>query len=249
MSRTATVTPARTARAAGVFYLITITARIVADGFVRDRLVVSSDAARTATNILAHPDLFRIGFVADVVAFASFVAIAALLYVLLKPVSRSVSLVAALFAVVASIAQAFSSVFHLAALFVLGDSAYLRVFTAEQLQAAALMLLKIRAIGYHNIGLVFLGAYLLLIGWLAYRSTFMPRLVGLLAAIAGLAYMPFLWPPLAKVLLPRLLIPAGIGQMVLMLWLLIAGVNVQRWLERNAASAEWLAADAEPLGH
>ena len=210
--------------------------RIIADGFVRDRLVVSADAAATATNILAHQALFRMGFAADIIAFASYVALTAVLYDLLKPVNRSLSLVAAFFSLMSCAVQAFSSLFHLAALVVLGGAEYLRVFTGEQLQALALMFLKLRAIAYHNVGLVFLGLYCLLIGYLIFRSTFLPRILGLLMALAGLAYLPFLSPPLAKSLLPYILIPAGLGQISLTLWLLVIGVNAQRWREQRSAA-------------
>lgn len=245
MERSVAVSPRLTARVAGLFYLVTVVTRIIADGFVRERLVVSGDAAATATNILAHAALFRLGFVADIVAFASYVALTALFYELFKPVNRSLSLVAAFFGLGASIAQAFSSVFHLAALFVLGGSEYLRVFTVGQLQALALLFLRLRAIGYHNVGLVFLGFYCLLIGYLIFRSTFLPRILGVLVALAGLAYLPFLSPPLAGSLLPYILIPAGIGQVSLTLWLLVIGVNHQRWVEQASAAFGKLAEEAK----
>jgi len=228
------VSPLFKARIAGVLYLVTVLTRILADGVVRDRLVRSMDGAATATNILAHPSLFRLGFAADVIAFASYIALTALLYELLRPVNRSLSLMAAFFSLVACISQAISSVFHLTVLNVLGGEGYLRGFTTEQLQALALLLLKLRAVTYHNIGLVFLGLYCITIGYLIFRSTYLPRAVGALTALAGLAYLPFLWPPLAKSLLPYLLIPAGVGQISLTLWLLIVGLNVPRWRERAA---------------
>jgi hypothetical protein len=227
------------ARIAGVFYLITVVARIIADGVVRNQLIVSGDAAATATNILAHEALFRLGFAADLIAFASYIALTALLYDLFKPVNRSLSLVAAFFSLVACTVQAFSSLFHLAPLVILGGAPYLRAFTVEQLQALALMFLKLRALAYHSVGLVFFGLYCLLIGCLIIRSTFLPRILGVLMALAGLAYLPFLSPPFAQSLLPYILIPAGVGQVSLTLWLLVIGVNAQRWVEQASASGEW----------
>jgi hypothetical protein len=230
--------PARTtARIAGASYLVTILARICADGMVRDRLVLSSDAAATAGNILAHQDLFRLGFAADVVAFASYIALTAFLYLLLEPVHRGMSIVAAFFGLTSSIAQAVSSVFHLAALHVLGGSEYLNAFTTPQLQTLALILMKVRSIAYHNIGLVFLGFYCITIGWLFLRSRLLPRVVGVLTVLGGIAYMPFLSPPLAASLLPYLLIPAGVGQIALMLWLLVMGVNADRSASMRRAQA------------
>ncbi len=223
------------ARVAGALYLISIVARIIADGFVRERVTVAGNPAATAANLLAHQTLFQWGFVADIAAFASYVALAAVLYDLLKPVNRTVSLIAAFFSLVASIVQAFSSAFHLGAMVAVAPPQYLHVFTTEQLQALALLLLRLRAIAYHNVGLVFLGLYCITLGYLIVRSTFLPRLVGVLIALAGFAYLPFLSPQLARSLMPYILIPAGLGQIALTLWLLFMGVDPGRWSEAESA--------------
>ena len=224
--------PRLKARIAGVFYMLTILTRMFVEIFVRNRLVVSDDAATTATNVLAHESLWRWGFAADIIAFASYIALAALLYELFQPVNRSLSLVAAFFSLAASVVQAISSLFHLAPLLLLGGAPYLRVFTVEQLQALALVFLKLRAAAYHNIGLVFFGLYLLLIGILILRSTFLPRILGVLMVLAGLSYVLFLSPPLVRSLQPYILVSPGVGQIALTLWLLVMGVNAPRWKEQ-----------------
>ena len=224
--------PRLTARIAGVFYLLTLVARMVVEISVRNRLVVSDDAAATATNILAHESLWRWGFAADIIAFASYIALTALLYELFKPVNRSLSLVAAFFSLAAAVVQAISSLFHLAPLVLLGGAPYLRVFTVEQLQALALVFLRLRAAAYHNIGLVFFGLYCLLIGILILRSIFLPRILGVLMVLAGLSYLLFLSPALARSLQPYILVLPGVGQISLTLWLLVIGVNEQRWKEQ-----------------
>jgi hypothetical protein len=228
--------PRFTARVAGVFYLLTILTRMFVEIFVRNRMVVSDDAAATATNIMAHEPLFRLGFAADIIAFASYIALTALLYELFKPANRSVSLVAAFFSLAASVVQAISSLFHLAPLVLLGGAPYLRVFTVEQLQALALVFLRLRAAAYHNIGLVFFGVYCLLVGILILRSTFLPRILGVLMGLAGLSYVLFLSPPLARSLQPYILAFPGVGQIALTLWLLVMGVNVPRWKEQASAA-------------
>ena len=227
--RITATSPRLTARTAGVFYLLTILTRMFVEIFVRNRLVVSDDAAATAANIMAHEPLFRLGFAADIIAFASYIALTALLYELFKPVNRSLSLVAAFFSLVACVVQAISSLFHLAPLVLLGGAPYLRAFTVEQLQALALMFLRLRAAAYHNIGLVFFGLYCLLVGVLILRSTFLPRILGVLMVLAGLSYVLFLSPPLARSLQPYILVFPGVGQIALTLWLLGIGVNAQRW--------------------
>jgi hypothetical protein len=226
------------ARIAGVAYLVTILARMFVEIFVRNRLIVSEDAAATATNIMAHESLFRLGFAADIVAFASYIALTALLYDLFRPVNRSLSFVAAFFSLVACLVQAMSSLFHLAPLFLLGRAPYLSVFTVEQLQALALVFLRLRAAAYHNIGLVFFGAYCLLVGLLILKSTFLPRVLGLLMVLAGLSYILFVSPPLARSLQPYILIFPGVGQISLTLWLLVCGLNAERWMEQASTSAE-----------
>jgi len=235
MERIAAASPRLKARIAGVFYFLTIVARMYVEIFVRNRLVVSDDAAATATNILAHEPLWRWGFAGDILAFASYIALTALLYELFKPVNRNLSLVAAFFGLVASVVQAISSLFHLAPLFLLGGAPYLRVFTTEQLQALALVFLRLRATAYHNIGLVFFGVYLLLVGVLILRSTFLPRILGVLMVLAGLSYVLFLSPALVRSLQPYILVFPGVGQISLCLWLLAMGVNVQRWKEQASA--------------
>ena len=114
---------------------------------------------------------------------------------------------------------------------------YLRAFTAEQLQALALVFLRLRAAACHNIGLVFFGVYLLLAGILILKSTFLPRILGVLMVLAGLSYLPFMSPPFVRSLQPYILIFPGVGQISLTLWLLAVGVNEQRWKEQAAAGA------------
>jgi hypothetical protein len=238
MERIVETSPRSQARIAGVFYLLTILTRMFVEIFVRNRLVVSDDATATATNILAHEPLWQWGFVGDMIAFASYIVLTALLYELFKPVNRSLSLVASFFGLVASVVQAISSLFHLAPLVLLGRSTYLNTFTAEQLQALALVFLRLRAAAYHNIGLVFFGLYLLLVGILILRSTFLPRILGVLMALAGLSYVPFLSPPLVQSLQPYILVFPAVGQISLCLWLVVMGLNDKRWEEQARAAGE-----------
>src|SRR6478672_7424535 len=125
------------ARTAGAFYLLNFVTGGVAV-FVSGSLFVSGDAAATATNILAHRPLFGLGFAAYLLVAASYIAVTALFYELFKPVSRSVSLLAAFFSLVGCAIVAVSCLFYLAPFVVLGGADYLSVFRVEQLQALAL---------------------------------------------------------------------------------------------------------------
>jgi hypothetical protein len=158
-----------------------------------------------------------------------------LFYELFKPVNRSLSLVAAFFSLVGCAILAFGGLFQLAPLVVLGGSPYLSVFKVEQLRALAQMFLQLNTEAA-NIYLVFFGFYDLLIGYLIFRSAFLPRILGVLMALAGLGWLTFLSPPLGNHLSPYNLVLGFVAELLLMLWLLVMGVNVQRWNAQASAA-------------
>jgi uncharacterized protein DUF4386 len=232
------MSPGTKARITGVFYLLTMLTGIFAQGFVSGRLVVDGDAAATATNILTHRGLFQLGFAVYLIEMACQIAMTALFYELLKPAGRSVSLLAAFLGLAGCVIKTFSRVFFIAPLFVLGGAHYLSVFGAEQLQALALLFLKVNDKGT-EIALVFFGIYTLLTGYLVIRSTFLPRFLGWLGIFGGLGWLIFLYPPLAYRLLPCILILGLVGAAAKILWLLVFGVNEQRWKEQASAAGVW----------
>jgi hypothetical protein len=229
--RITAASPRLQARIAGAFYLVTILTGIFAQGFVSERLVVSGDAAATAANLLAHKGLFQLGFAVFMIEMACNIVITALFYDLLKPVSRSVSLVAAFLGLAGCVIKTLSRLFFIAPLFILGGAHYLSVFSAEQLQALALLFLKVNDRGA-AIALVFFGFYALLTGYLIIRSTFLPRILGVLSVLGGLGWLSFLYPPLGYRLFPFVVALALLGAAALIVWLLVFGVNEQRWKEQ-----------------
>jgi len=167
------------ARIAGVFYLITF---------------VAGSASLALTN----------GKVAvDLIAELAYVGVTVLFYQIFKPVSRNISLLAAVFSL-AGIANGALTAFH-------------------------------RAPTTIN-PLVFFGFYCLLIGYLIMRSTFLPRILGVLMAIGGLGWLTFMSPTLSHSLYPYNLAPGMIGEGALTLWLLVVGLNEQRWKEQGVAA-------------
>jgi Domain of unknown function (DUF4386) len=238
-NETREASPQRKARIAGVFYLLN-----GGTGFafsVRSRLIDSGDATSTASNILAHERLFRMALLADLTGIAAYVVVAALLYGLLKPVNRSLSLVSAFISLVGCGIQASACIFDLAALGVLRGGPVASTFNAGQSKSMALLLLRLQVQGF-NIAIVFFGFYCLSIGYLIFRSQFMPRIVGALMMLSGLAYVTnnfaiFLAIPIPMVLAHLVPLLGGLGELSLMLWLLIMGVNAQRWREQPATAA------------
>src|SRR5713101_5100531 len=234
MERIAETSPRLKARIAGVLYLIGMLTGIFAQGFVSGRLVVDGDAAATATNILTHRGLFQLGFAVYLIEMACQIAMTALFYDLLKPAGRSVSLLAAFFGFAGCVIKTFSRVFFIAPLFVLGGAHYLSVFSAEQLQALALLFLKVNDHGA-AIALVFFGFYALLTGYLTVRSTFLPRILGVFGIFGGVGWLSFLYPPLGYRLFPYIAALGILGAVALIVWLLVFGVNEQRWKEQASA--------------
>src|ERR1700674_4211950 len=177
--------PRLKARITGAFYLLAMLTGIFAQGFVSGSLVVDGDAAATATNILTHRGLFQLGFAVFLIEMACQIAMTALFYDLLKLAGKSVSLVAAFLGLAGCVIKTFSRLFFIAPLFILGGAHYLSVFSTEQLQALALLFLKMNGYGA-GIALVFFGFYALLQGYLLIRSTFLPRILGTLSVLGGL---------------------------------------------------------------
>jgi len=226
--------PCPRASITGVVYLFYFLTAVCGEFFLKG-LVVHGDAAATANNILAHQPLFRLGLATGLIATACYVAVTALFYDLFKAVNRSLSLLAAFFSLVGCAILAFASLFRIAPLVVLGGSHYLSAFKVEQLRALASLFLELYGQGV-NICFVFFGVYCLLIGYLIFRSAFLPRILGVLMACAGLGWLTFLSPPLANSLSPYIVVLGFLAELSLMLWLLVMGVNVQRWKERASAA-------------
>ncbi len=221
------------ARIAGFLYLIVIACGGFAEIFVRQRLVVAKDAAATANNILAHEQLFRWGFAADLVALLCVMPLIMLLYELLKVINRRVALMAVFFSLVGSAVQSAALLAHFAPVILLTRGRDLGV-NPELLRAQAYMSLQLQGIGYAA-ALAFFGGTMLSRGYLILRATFMPRIIGLFLAIEGVCYLvnsfvDFLAPGFGNTVLTILMV-SGLAEVLLCLWLLVMGVNVAKWRE------------------
>jgi len=222
----AAASPLSTANMAGALYLTSMLTGGAA-ALVRWKLFLSGDATATATNILAHQRLFWMVLAADLISVLCYVAVTLLFYEMFESVSKRLSWLAAFFSIMGCTIVAFASLFHIAALVVLRGAQYLNILDVQPLPTLALLCLKLRAQTY-GISLVFLGLSCVLIGYLIFRSTFLPRILGVLMVIAGLGWLTVL-SPLARYLWPYIAAPGLIGEGTLTLWLLVIGVNAERW--------------------
>lgn len=222
--------PRKTARIAGLFYLIFILTTVLAT-YIRSRFIVSGDAATTANNIVASQGLFRVGFVTELVSAVFFLLAAWTLYVLLKPVNKNLALLFLLLNLGGVAVECINALNLFAALEFLSSTNYLTVFQTDQLHAMAMSFLNLYANGF-LIAQIFFSAWLLPLGYLVYKSRFLPRPLGLLLILDFFGNMSWF---LQGLLLPDYSILAYPGNAIsfiaeisLMLWLLIMGVKDQK---------------------
>jgi len=212
------------ARFTGLFHLIVILGGVVAQGLISNRLITFSSAATTATNILANRNLFQLSFTIFLIEMAANVGTTVLFYELLRPVSKSVSLLSTGWGLTGCIIKTFARAFYIAPLFVLGGTGVLSAFNIEQLQSIALVLLRVNSQGA-SLALPFFGLEWVLRGYLITRSTYLPRWLGVLSFISGLGWLTYFYPPLGSRLFVILALIALTQSAALIFWLLVFGVN------------------------
>ncbi|HEY2376086.1 MAG TPA: DUF4386 domain-containing protein [Gemmatimonadaceae bacterium] len=227
--------PRTLARAIALLFLVTIVFGIVAQGLISERLISFRDPARTASNILANETLYRAGFTFYMIEMAAQIAQTVLLFHLLKPVNRPVATLALAFGLVGCTIKTFSRVFYLAPLFLLNQNVF-GAFTSAQLPALSLILLNVNDHGA-GVALAFFGFETVLEGWLVLRSAFLPRWLGVLTIIAGVGWLAFLSPTLGYAVFNVVALIALIGSIAMIGWLLVKGVDEERWRALATSSA------------
>jgi Domain of unknown function (DUF4386) len=229
------VSPRLAGRIAGWGILAMALIAPFAEFYVRQRLVVPKDAGATATNLIAHEALFRLGIVAFLVVIILDVVVAWGLYVLLKPVSRSVSVLMAWARLVFAVLFAVALVNLLSAVHLVTDPTYRAAFEPTQRNAQMMASLHAFSTGW-AVALVFFGIHLILIGYLALKSGYMPNLVGILLVLAGLGYAA---DSFILFLVPDYVATAAlftfVGELVLALWLVIRGKTIPDTTDTQAS--------------
>ena len=221
----------KTARIAGFLYLIFIATSIFANAFGRSNIIVYGDAAVTAKNIMAAAGLFRMGFMSDLISAAFFILTAWALYVLLQPVNKHLALLFVLLNLGGVAIQCINMLNLFAALLLLSGADYLKVFQAEQLQSLAMLFLTLYKNGF-IIAQLFYGTWLLPLGYLVFKSGFLPRILGILLMVDCFGvliwfFQIFLLPNYEVISYPSFVV-GFIAEFSLSLWLLIKGVKEQK---------------------
>ena len=224
--------PRNYARTAGVLYLIIAIFGGFAIGYVPSVIVVAGDAAATAANLLANRALFGLGVLADVVVMLTEIALSVMLFVLFKPVSPTLSLVAMVSRLTMVAVMAVNLLIHIMPMVLLRGSGYLGIFAPEQLQATALIFIEAHGYGVY-VWDMFFGCHLAVLGYLIFRSGYFPRLLGVAMMIGspgyfldGLVKVTFVSDPALAVMIVGLLVLASISELAFAFWLLIKGPSV-----------------------
>jgi hypothetical protein len=226
------------ARLAGVFFLLTIVGGVVAQGFISERLIDLRDAAATASNILANRGLFQAGFTIYLIEMACQTVTAALFYRLLRPVSPWLALLMLLFEFLGIVIKTGARVFYIAPLWILdGQTAQgaMSAMMQTQLESLAIMLLKVNDNGAAT-ALAFFGFSTLLMGWLIFRSTYLPRWLGVLGMISGIGWLTFLYPPLGYSVFMFVALFGLVTAAATIFWLIVFGVDEEKFRAAEASA-------------
>ena len=193
------------------------------------------DAAATAINIVTSESLFRWGFTAYLVEALCDTGLSLLFYILLGVVRKDLALLALFLRLIGTAGFAMAQVFYFAALPIAGNTNQLESFAPDQLQALAMLSLNVSGYG-QAVFTMFYGVGSLLVGYLVYRSDFLPKFIGILLMLAGLGFATrtFAWVLAPSYSSPLLLIPAAVAFLILTVWLLVKGVDTAKWNERAA---------------
>jgi hypothetical protein len=229
-NRPAFTSPLVTARLAGFFYLIQVLL------FVSSSLILPGDPSATIENIKISETLSRLGIVGTLVGQIVGILYVLLLYKLLKPVNKNVATLMLVFALTVPPITMLNEITRLSVLQFLSGADYLNVFTAEQLEALAYSFIRLHGDGT-NIALIFAGLWLLPLGYLVFQSRFLPTILGILLILAGFGYLIYAFGSLLSADYDLgIVLLTGLAEVLFLLWLLIKGVNTERWHTRALES-------------
>lgn len=233
------MSPSAYARFAGVLYLVITVAAIFAHMVIPEQFIVSGDAAATAANIAANETAFRLGAVgSELIILLSEIVLAVVLYVLLKPVNKTLSLVAAVSRLAMTTIHGLNLLNYYFVFQLLNGAEFTAVFSPDQVNALVTLFLNAHSIGF-TIGIAFLVPHVLILGYLIYQSGYFPKVLGILFMAAGVGYLVDSMGLLlvsGYTTTPGLIAAViAIAEIAFPLWLLVKGVNMDRWQSRALA--------------
>lgn len=228
--------PQRYARLAGGLYLTVIALGIFAEGYVVNTMTVSGDMTASALNIVAGATLWNLGVLANVLLVVCALPLSWFIYLLLRPAGKNLMVLALLFNLVSLAVEAISKLALILVLPILTSAGYANAFEPAQVHALANMALKVHSIAF-NVALIFFGFTCIVYGHLIYSSGYLPKLLGVLMQVAGASYLLACFsilfaPALSNWINPAILVLPLIGESSLCIWLLLKGVNVEKWQEK-----------------
>jgi hypothetical protein len=220
--------PQKTARVAAFVFLIIFFLGMSTELFIRPGMIVPGDAAATVRNIAASEALFRLSLVSDLIRQTLLMLLPLILYQLLKPVNKTIAALMVIFALVGVSISMLNEINHFAVLLLSSNTGYLTAFKADQLNALVMFFLELRQYGTYIPQI--LSIWVLLLGYLVFKSGFLPRVLGILLMLGGLCYTAsavlfFLFPNVDATLFGLF---AFVGESLFYLWLLIMGVKDQK---------------------
>ena len=222
----------KTARIAGFLYLLLAPLGFFGGMYIPS-LVVPGDAAATGNNILNHVWLYRLSIISALTVPIVNILLVLQLYKLLKPVNKSNAVLMVVFIVAVAPIAMFNEISHFAVLLLLNHTDYLKAFSIDQLYSQVMFFLDLNHYGLFIVS-IFWGLWLFPLGYLIFKSGFLPKAIGILMVIAGFGYVI---DSAILFLLPNLNMTISqftfIGELALLLWLLFKGVNVVQWEKCN----------------
>lgn len=230
------------ARLAGILYLIITVAAIVAHVYMPSAIIVPGDAAATANNMKESAVLFRLGGVgSELIILLSEIVLSIILYVLLKPVNKTLSILAAVSRLAMTTIHGLNLINYFFAILLVSGAGYLSVFSVEQTQSLAMLFLEAHGFGF-TIGIAFLTLHVFILGYLIFKSGYFPKILGILFVLAGIGYLVDSFSLLLSANYATtpiyLSLPIAISEVVFPIWLLLKGVNKERYQARIESAAE-----------
>ena len=238
---TAAASPKTYARTAGALYLVIAALSAFCIAYVPSNIFVAGDTAATAANLLTKQDLVRMGIAADVLLMLVEIAFAAMLFVLFRATSPTLAIVAMVSRLMMVTVMAINLLINILPMVLLGGAGYLGVFSPEQQQASAMVLIEAHQLGVY-VWDMFFGFHLLVLGYLIIRSADFPRLLGVAMIVGsagyvleGLTHVTFSDGAATTLPIVALIVVASLSELVFAFWLLFGGVKVTAWSKFRTA--------------